>query len=99
MNHDHESDGGYNDDQGMDEIGHDEEMSDIPNNVFSVNINDLNNHDIILPDEFSENVLSENVNININFINPNQNAQSNPNSNNANNTTTTNSNSNNNASN
>ena len=69
----------------MDEIGHDEEMIDIPNNVFSVNINDLNNHDIIMNDEFSENVLSENVNININFINPNQNQQSNLNNSNNNN--------------
>lgn len=70
----------------MDEIGHDEEMSDIPNNVFSVNINDLNNHDIIMNDEFNENVLSENVNININYISPNQNPQSNSSNNNNTNT-------------
>jgi hypothetical protein len=60
----------------MEEIGHDEEMSEIPNNMFSVNINDLNNHDIVMGDDFSENVLSENVNININYINTNQNLQS-----------------------
>ena len=58
----------------MDDIIQDEEMSDVPQNVLSVNINDLNNNqdenfDFSMNDDYGENIPSENnENININYI-------------------------------
>ena len=58
----------------MEEVVQDEEMSDIPQNVLSVNLNDINNNiDIQMSDDYNDAVHSENVNINMNFIEPNNN--------------------------
>lgn len=49
----------------MDEIVQDEEMSDIPQNVLSVNLNDINsNVNMHINEDFSENIHSENMDLN-----------------------------------
>ena len=69
----------------MEEVVQDEEMSDIPQNVLSVNLNDINNNiDIQMSDDYNDAVHSENVNINMNFIEPNNNNHDSQNSNNQN---------------
>jgi len=69
----------------MEEVVQDEEMSDIPQNVLSVNLNDINNNiDIQMSDDYNDAVHSENVNINMNFIEPNNNNHDSPNNNNQN---------------
>ena len=70
----------------LEDIIQDEEMSDIPQNVLSVNLNDINNNiDVHMSEDYNDDIHSENIDIDMNLLDSNNNnSQNNQNSNNQN---------------